>query len=774
MTEAAQKRVLVLEDEEPLRRLWVRILERAGYDSAGADNAGDMRGLLAAAPAHVLLCDVHLPGESGMSLVREVRDEFPDLAVLMVSGVHDEDVAAEAIRLGAVGYLIKPVGPRQVLMSVANALQQREIDGDVRSERKQHEEELDARDGEIESVRQQGRETEQRATASERRVREREAVATELRRRSGRFERLCALQRAITPQAPLADIADALASGGRELVDAELAEVWMLDPDGEREINLLAAVQGIDGATPGHAKMGEGVAARALAGSAVVATDADAGAEELGTRLTNAGATCALGVPLHEGGAIAGVLVIGSRTAGREFSAEDRDILRMLADHADLVLAARRASEGLGPAFRDPVTRLPSRAAFIGAVERALAAAPSDEAPTAVGLVGIDGFLAIDQEPERDSLAKRTADAAGAVFDGTIGYLGGGRFAVLLDGDAGRADPTLVGERVRREIQAAAGGRTVSMGIAYDETDADLLLRHAGAALVRARRAGGNQCARFHVDHRATVRADESLEAQLIGAVDSNTIEVRYMPIVSLAHRTLDTLRVLPRWRAGARQVAPALFQPLAEEIGIADAIGRRVMSLGCEQAVAWSERSPIGRPTAISIKLLPSEWRRSEVVDDVRAALATSGLSPTRLILEIDEHVVAQFDPALFDSLRDIADTGVRLAIDDFGAGALPIDYLEALPISLLRASRDLIVGIGEDPESEALLRSVAEAAATYGIVVLAQGVETIKQLVKLRGIGCELGEGPFFALPLDAATITRMIERGSAGSGRRAGAAE
>jgi diguanylate cyclase (GGDEF)-like protein len=773
-TPTTPARIVIVDDEEPLRRLWARQLERAGHDCTHVGSTAEARALLEERPADLLICDLHMPGESGMTLLRDLHGRYPDMAKLMISGVGDSEVAGEAIKLGAYGYHVKPITPKQLLVSVSNALRQLELERARREDLDELGQTVARSEQALESERSLRVERETMAADSARRADEKSAVAASLRRRAKLLERLCTLQRDIPPRLPLPQVASALARTARELLEADAAEVWLLDPEDAAATALVAAAEGTTASHSGHEPAKDGPAGAALSRGSASSCGPDAGAEELGPRLATAGLKAAMAVPLREEGTVIGALLVGTQAAGRAYSDEEQEALAELGAHAALVMGAASAREHLGGAFRDPITRLPTRPEFVALAQQRVDSGDALQAPAAVVLLGIDEF---GQLRPAGAVPDMLRAVAGALRDRIVGgaptgYVGGGRFAILLDDEGSRADPLRVATGLHESIRAVLAEQradtrlSASAGVAYGNAGVEELLRNAGAALFAARRRGGGQCESFRPGRGPTLRNDELLEADLMRAVELELITARYQPIVSLPHRAVSALQVVARWAGRSREpVAPSLFMPLAEEIGVVHDVERKLLEEAAAQAVEWGSQFRADRPLAISLPLSLATLVRPDAAAEVAAALERSGLRASKLIVEVDEHLLVDHLDELRDPLAEIAGLGVRLAVRDFGGRSHALHYLEEVPLAIVKTARSLVEGVGQDTEEDAPMRAVVALAKSYGLEVLAQGVERAPQMVKLRGMGCDLGQGPHFSMALDATRVTAMLQRARRG---------
>lgn len=260
-------------------------------------------------------------------------------------------------------------------------------------------------------------------------------------------------------------------------------------------------------------------------------------------------------------------------------------------------------------------------------------------------------------------------------------------------------------------------------------------------------------------------------EMELRRALERRELRVFYQPIVALEDRSIRKVEALVRWQHPERGlVSPADIIPIAEETGLIMELGQWVLDEACRQGAAWHQRFPTRPPLALCVNLSARQFRREVLVSEIRAALRDSGLPPASLTLEITETSLID-DPAdAIVKLKALRDTGVRLAIDDFGVGYSSLSYLKLYPVDTLKIDRSFVQGIDEAPRDRAIARSLIALAAALDLEVIGEGVETEEQAAELRRLGCTRAQGNLFAKPLPAEAMEALIG-GSGGGMSRAG---
>ena len=422
-------------------------------------------------------------------------------------------------------------------------------------------------------------------------------------------------------------------------------------------------------------------------------------------------------------------------------------------------------------AFHDQLTGLANRALFLDRVTHALTLARRHQHKLAVVFLDLDNFKTIN-----DSLGHATGDRlltiaaqrllASVRTADTVARLGGDEFAVLLE-DAGQDDATML--VVQRIVQAlkhpfSLDGRevfaTASLGIAVagdTETAADLV-RNADMAMYLAK--GGGKARYELFEPKMHVQAVErlELEADLRRAIEQEEFVLHYQPIVLLHTGEVTGVEALVRWQHPRKgMIAPPQFIPIAEETGLIVPLGRWVVKEASRQAARWQKLR--GLPLTLTVNVSGHQIQSEGVIEDVRAALEESGLDARHLVLEITESVLMQHSEPLLHRLRAQKSIGVRLAIDDFGTGYSSLGYLQRFPIDILKIDKSFVDDVGIGNGEPALARAVIALGETLRLQTIAEGIEQRRQLAGLQELGCEMGQGYYFARAVAASAIDDIL---------------
>jgi diguanylate cyclase (GGDEF)-like protein/PAS domain S-box-containing protein len=416
-------------------------------------------------------------------------------------------------------------------------------------------------------------------------------------------------------------------------------------------------------------------------------------------------------------------------------------------------------------AFHDPVTGLANRALFTDRVGHALARATREESMVGVIFIDLDDFKTIN-----DSLGHASGDAvlqevahrlSSAVRPtDTVARFGGDEFAVLVEEVERGQEAVDVAERVLSGLNAPIDmgekelfvGASIGICVTSDgSTDADDLLRNADVAMYMAKREDKGKYRIFEPDmHREVVERLE-MRADLQRALETGQLEVHYQPVIRLSGDTVYGFEALLRWHHPTRgTIPPTNFIPLAEETGLIVPIGRWTLNQACAQA-ATLRRQFDDQPFTISVNLSVKQLQSETIVDDVREALAASGLEPATLVLEITESVMMADMELAVERLHALKALGIKLAMDDFGTGYSSLSYLSQLPVDILKMDRSFLTS---SSAVSALPATIVKIGESLNLEVVAEGIEQPTQASILRELGCGLGQGFLYARamgPLD-----------------------
>ena len=443
-------------------------------------------------------------------------------------------------------------------------------------------------------------------------------------------------------------------------------------------------------------------------------------------------------------------------------------------------VSERKALEGrlMHQAFHDPLTGLANRALFKDRVEHALARATRRRSTVAVLFLDLDDFKAVN-----DSLGHAAGDelliAVARRLQGrlrradTIARLGGDEFAILLEETPAIREAAHVAESVVDALRApfSLQDRSVlintSVGIAISTAStesAEELLREADIAMYVAKGHGKGSYRVFEVGMSEVAMERLALKSDLQRAIDHQEFVVCYQPYVALRTGRISGVEALVRWSHPERgETLPADFIPLAEESGLIVPIGRWVLRQACHQALLWQHQFPSNPPLTMSVNLSARQLQDPDLVQDVAAVLAETGLPAEGLVLELTESTLMQETEAAIAKLQELRQLGLRLAIDDFGTGYSSLSQLQRFPIDILKIDKAFVDGVATGSDASALAHAIIALARTLHLRTVAEGIERAEQWDRLRALDCDLGQGYYVARPLAAEEAGVLLHQGN-----------
>jgi diguanylate cyclase (GGDEF)-like protein/PAS domain S-box-containing protein len=433
-------------------------------------------------------------------------------------------------------------------------------------------------------------------------------------------------------------------------------------------------------------------------------------------------------------------------------------------------------------AYHDPLTGLANRVLFRQRVDQALQRADRARSSVAVLFVDLDDFKRVN-----DSLGHAEGDRLLVVVSerllnatrgcDTVARLGGDEFAILLENVRDVPDMLTVAERVTGAMRQPCplSGREVlvglSMGIARagDDDGPDDLLRNADVAMYISKNQGKGRHQLFRPEMHEQAMERLELEADMRKTIGGPDFGLHFQPIVELRTGRIAGVEALARWTHPVRgQIPPSTFVPLAEDTGLIVPLGYWVLSEACRHAAGWQAEAPAGAPRlSVTVNLSGRQLHEDGLVDEVRAALAVSGLVPASLVLEVTESVMMQDTEVTLGRLHELKELGVQLAIDDFGTGYSSLAYLQRFPIDIMKIDRAFVNGVARSAGDLELVRSILSLADSLGLYTVAEGIEDDAQRAALLRLGCQLGQGYLFARPLVAAEVGPLLRRGTGAPG-------
>ncbi len=414
-------------------------------------------------------------------------------------------------------------------------------------------------------------------------------------------------------------------------------------------------------------------------------------------------------------------------------------------------------------ATHDDLTNLPNRPLFMDRLRQAIAHAERSGDPFAVLFIDLDNFKVINDSlghAAGDDLLKEVARRLRQCVRGpdTVARFGGDEFALLIEqSTVSEVETTAhrIAEDLRKpyliERQNIYPGASIGICLyPEDGTDPESLLKNADSAMYRAKDSGKNTHHFFTAELKHTADERLRLESALRLAVDKGDFSLVYQPQWDLTQKTLLGVEALVRWQCADEPIPPSKFIPMAEQMGLINRLGEWVATQACLQLSQWQQQGvPVPR---LSINVSVEQFKRGNVPAMMLRLLSQYTLDPACITLEVTESALMQNIPHTRQVLQELKALGVMISIDDFGTGYSSLAYLRKFPINELKIAQEFVWDMGDDPEDETIPRTIVAMAKTMGFSVVAEGIETEKQLAVLRRVGCDIGQGFLVAKPISA----------------------
>ncbi|HEY3073083.1 MAG TPA: EAL domain-containing protein [Candidatus Limnocylindrales bacterium] len=487
--------------------------------------------------------------------------------------------------------------------------------------------------------------------------------------------------------------------------------------------------------------------------------------------------------PLRGDAGLIGAVMVADRVGeDEEFDADELRLLDTVANHTATALENTHLERSLAElsqlkeelrhmAFYDSLTGLPNRAMFHDRV-RARLAVDRGSTVAAVLFLDLDDFKVVN-----DSMGHVAGDAllrgVGERLQDNIragdvaARLGGDEFAVLLDDTRSLERALNVAQRILESLHVpiAVADRefivSASVGVAaatMGEMAADDLLRNADVAMYMAKARGKGSVSVYDPEMHAAVIERHELRNQLSGAIRRDELQVHYQPIVALANGAIEGFEALVRWNHPERGfIPPDSFIALAEENGSIATLGQQVLQRAAAQAQRWTALEGMP-PVTITVNVSPHQVRRAGYIDEVREALAETGLDPSRLVLEMTETAMFKDSQGAISKLQELRAEGVRIAVDDFGTGYSSLGFLRKFPVDILKIAREFVQS-DDDAQDWAFAQAIIALGGALGLTIVAEGIETREQHNRLKDFGCDLGQGFLYARALEASRVSAFV---------------
>jgi diguanylate cyclase (GGDEF)-like protein/PAS domain S-box-containing protein len=453
---------------------------------------------------------------------------------------------------------------------------------------------------------------------------------------------------------------------------------------------------------------------------------------------------------------------------------DNPDLRGVIVNAHDITKRKRLEHDLRHQALHDPLTDLPNRRYFSQQLEKALA---ETFGKVAVLFIDLEGIKLVNDSFGHDRGDLLLVEASRRVRqclrnEDTLGRLGGDELVAVLPSVLDDAGASEVAARILKtlalpfKIEAQEIFLSPSMGISlsslkqgFEKATPSDLVRQAGIAMYQAKREVKG------VLFFESVMGEEAperlrLESDMRRGIEQNEFTVYYQPKVDLQTGKIVSLEALVRWQHPERGfVSPAKFIPFAEETGLIEPLGKIVLETACREAVAWQPKN--GETLVMAVNLSAIQFRNPNLVEEINEVLIRTGLPPHALELEITESAVLGDVNATIGTLEELKALGIRLAIDDFGTGYSNLGHLRKFPVDVLKIDQSFVRGISDAVDDPPIVEAVIRLAKALELHVVAEGVETAQQMNQLKEMGCDVGQGYYFAKPSSSAVISDMLNQ-------------
>jgi diguanylate cyclase (GGDEF)-like protein len=483
--------------------------------------------------------------------------------------------------------------------------------------------------------------------------------------------------------------------------------------------------------------------------------------------------------PLLVQGECLGTLRIGF-PANARLNARDRQVFTTFANHvAGAVHNTRLFAEVRSRALHDPLTGLPNRALLADRLTNAQARSRRNPGSVAVLFLDLDRFKVIN-----DSLGHSVGDRllvsvaerlSSSIRPGdTAGRFGGDEFIVVCDDVADEAEALRLAGRLVDSLEEPFVltpdtdpiflSASVGVALAVDgDEDPAAMIRDADAAMYRAKERGRSRCELFDSEMRERAVARLETENDLRRALDRDELRLEYQVFVDVTTQAIVGAEALVRWDHPRRGLlGPDQFIGLAEETGLIRPLGTWVLNEACRQLARWTRSEDWPSTFLLSVNLSPHQLSDPNLLTDITAALAATGIDPGMLCLEITESALVADMASALEVLERLRAIGVRVALDDFGTGYSSFSYLHLLPVDVLKIDRSFVNRITLEPRDRAVVAGMIDLAHALGLQAVAEGVETPGQLAELGALGCNLAQGFYFSAAREPAYVANGVVGG------------
>ncbi len=435
--------------------------------------------------------------------------------------------------------------------------------------------------------------------------------------------------------------------------------------------------------------------------------------------------------------------------------------------------------------YYDVLTRLPNRQLFLQHLEWAITDTKNQNDLFAVLFLNIDSFKLINESFGHHLADKFLTDfacrlKASVAGKGTLARLGGDEFAILIENVpvSNQAIELAANLQKQMSLPFQIDGHEIftslCVGIAFNQKELEHqpadLLRDAHTAMYRAKDNGKSRHKVFATGMDTYSKNRLQLEAELRRAIEKEELYLNYQPIICLQSNQIAGFEALVRWNHPQRGfVSPVEFIPIAEDTGLIIPLGKWILETAFYQLSVWQTQFPKEPPLMMSINLSGLQLAQENLVEVIEQLLNTTRIDPQSIKLEITESVAMKDVEGAISILLKLRSLNLQLSIDDFGTGYSSLSYLHRFPINTLKIDRSFVSRMTDADEDAAIVKTIIMLSDNLGIDVVAEGIETKSQELKLQQLGAQYGQGYLFSKPLDSHNASKLLKEAKWGIGNR-----
>lgn len=703
----------------------------------------------------LVLLDVMMPDMDGREVCRRFKSdpELKEIPIIFVTAKSEGVDEAAGLEAGAADYITKPINPAVVRLRVKNHL-------DLARHRNGLEKKTIQLEQANREIQQLNLIIEQNNQSS--RIAIRAMLETGSERLSMEEQLHICLEKILAMPWLLLE---------------KKGSIFLLDEDGERLV-LIAQV----GLSPpllarcATVLIGECLCGRAAFERKVIfASHIDENHTTLLPDMQPHGHYC---VPIFLGECLLGVLNLYVSNGHQRTVEEDAFLATISYTLANLIEQRKNEEKLQHVVGHDLLTGLPNRALFQVRLHEHLAMATRSTNEVVLMLLNLDRFKQVNDSMGHQAGDELLREASRRIlvclrqYD-FIARLGGDEFAIILPKMTNVHYVEFVARRILEELaipfhlQSGEASISGSLGITLfpnDGSDVESLLKNADAAMDYAKNIGRNSFCFFKEEMQSAAMDRLRLEAALRTALQNKEFVLYYQPKLDLASNQICSMEALVRWQKpsdeGIQLVPPSVFIPLAEETGLIVPLGEWILRSACRQNKEWLDANPDGVRVAVNVSACQFH-RGRELIDTIASALSDTGLPPEWLEVEITESMVMDNVEQAVMTMKALKNMGVRISLDDFGTGYSSLGVLKRFPLHSLKIDQSFVSDLTSDPDDAVIVSAIISMAHKLNLSVVAEGVETEKQLHFLKENGCDTIQGYFFSRPLPANALAEFVRQ-------------